>query len=299
MSINLIIDPKKTVTWQQFLDHYPYNSIALDGFVDDRTQRDIQHKKANFDHHTGVDRLSTRCTAAQVCLEINLGLMDTFKNGPINVYINDCDEDTILSVWLLRNFTRVLNNGEPLLNKLVHVNDLLDCTGGVYPLGHLDILKTVNWIYAPYRKARSSGLVGMMNKEDMEMIVYDCMNRIDLYLAGKGEELDLSSGYKVLAEGKGWIFTEEESTAARMVLFSLGHNVLFSKLSNGRYVVTKKSMWIDFDLVDFYRFINEKEGASCWGGSNTIGGCLREHPSKLSVDQLKTYINEFLESKKV
>lgn len=63
MAIELYIEPVKTYTWDQFRQEKPKYSIALDGFVSAPTCRDPYGPYANFDHHSGVDRLATRSTS--------------------------------------------------------------------------------------------------------------------------------------------------------------------------------------------------------------------------------------------
>ena len=99
--IELRIEPRVVLSWEQFQLEKPPFSIALDGYVNEGTRRNPSGPYANFDHHSHVDRISTRSTAEQVHMEINLGLFDTFrvKGKPFaNLYVNDCDEDTTLAL---------------------------------------------------------------------------------------------------------------------------------------------------------------------------------------------------------
>ena len=79
MAIELFVEPRKTITWDEFKMQKPHFSIALDGFVSDSTKRDPHGLYANFDHHSGVDRLATRSTSEQVHMEINMGLFNAFR----------------------------------------------------------------------------------------------------------------------------------------------------------------------------------------------------------------------------
>src|SRR5207249_2601666 len=135
-SIRLFVEPGQVYSWLQFTHAKPPYSIALDGLVNDRPRRDPRGPYANFDHHARVDRLATRSTAEQVMLEINLGLFRTFQRDgepTANLYVNDADEDTCLSVWLLRNHAEVMGGSMPLA-RLVYFEDRLDATAGAYPL---------------------------------------------------------------------------------------------------------------------------------------------------------------------
>lgn len=291
------IEPRATYSWDNFRTQKPPFSIALDGFVNDSTKRDPTGPYANFDHHSIVDRISTRCTAEQVHMEINLGLFETFrKDGKpfADIYINDCDEDTTLAVWLLQNHERVTSHADPLINKLVYCCDRLDCTAGSYPFGDLTILRKMAWIYEPYRKARSEGRLSKAGLSEMQSICEAVMGRITQYSLGESGICPIETAFKVLGGGKGWSLVQESSTAARMVMFSSGINAFVSILSEGRYVIGRRSTWTPFPLDRIYLALNTREGSEVWGGSNTIGGSLRGDGSKLSPEQVTEVINGVL-----
>lgn len=298
--IKLIIEPNTVISWDEFLKTKPKYSVALDGYVKDKTQRDISKKMANFDHHSVVDRLSTRSTAEQVFLEINLGLFEAFrKNGrpEMNIFVNDCDEDTILSIWLLNNHERIKNNADPLINKLVRCNDIMDATGGLYPFGEIPQLRKMAWIFEPYRTARNSGHFSSMTNKEMLTVIDACLFRISKYTLGEVEEVSLESSYEVLGGGKNWSLVKESSNFARMIMFSSGIKAIVSCLEPGRYVIAKKSMWIDFPIEEIFKELNKIEGKEVWGGSNTIGGSLRSFPSRLSPKEIESEINKIIEKK--
>ena len=94
MSIDLWVEPGRVYSWDEFRLEKPPFSIALDGVVGEPTKRDYFGPYANFDHHLGVDRTSTRSTSEQVYIEINLGLFEQFRKNGIpyaNVFVNDPD----------------------------------------------------------------------------------------------------------------------------------------------------------------------------------------------------------------
>ena len=127
--MKLNIEPRVSKTWDEFRNESPSGSIALDGYVLAEPNFDKITKHINFDHHTFVQRLSTRSTTGQVAMAIKTGLFDSldFKNP--NVYVNDADQDVCLSTRLLKNNVRMSGQkSEPLMNKLIEVQDKLDCT---------------------------------------------------------------------------------------------------------------------------------------------------------------------------
>ncbi|MFA5813048.1 MAG: hypothetical protein WC862_00850 [Patescibacteria group bacterium] len=103
----------------------PANSIALDGAVQG-PQIDAVNRKFSFDHHAACTRLVTLATCQQVATAIRLGLV---VDEDTQVYINDLDADTSLSVWLLANPERV---NEEKVKELVERVGLTDAHGPIF-----------------------------------------------------------------------------------------------------------------------------------------------------------------------
>lgn len=104
----------------------PVNSIALDGAVQG-PQVDAANRKFSFDHHAGCTRLVTLATCQQVALALRLGLV---VDVDTEIFINDLDADTVLSVWLLENSERV---GEERVAQLIDRVGLTDAHGPIFP----------------------------------------------------------------------------------------------------------------------------------------------------------------------
>jgi hypothetical protein len=112
---------------------------------------------ANFNHHEGVSRLETRATCAQVLLAVRQGFFRRFT-GTVHVYVNDCDEDVCLSVFLLRYPHLCQGVINPLLNRLVAMEDMLDSTACSYAYPpEMKSLQTLAWIFAPYHQVGLAG----------------------------------------------------------------------------------------------------------------------------------------------
>jgi hypothetical protein len=135
--ISLVVCPGKEISWEQFLQIAPPRSIALDGLVRGAPKFSIDTLHANFNHHQDVDRLATRSTSGQVLVALKQGLLDGYYEGGyprFNLYVNDPDQDSSLAVWLLVNHQRFTGTkSEPLLNRLIYAEDMLDTTAGAYP----------------------------------------------------------------------------------------------------------------------------------------------------------------------
>lgn len=104
----------------------PTNAIALDGAVQG-PQVDAAGRKFSFDHHAGCTRLVTLATCQQVAIALKLGLV---VDAETEIYINDLDADTVLSVWLLENSERA---GEARVVELVERVGLTDAHGPIFP----------------------------------------------------------------------------------------------------------------------------------------------------------------------
>ena len=179
--ITLFVEPRKVIKWPDFIDHYPPFSIALDGFVIGPPLFSSVGPHANFNHHEGVDRLSTRATCSQVLVALKQGLLDTFSvnsEAMINIFVNDPDHDTALAVWLMKNHARITSPvHEPYINRLVRMEDLLDVTAGAYPYS-IDavVLKEIAWVFEPYARARSAGKLFKMSGSEMANLILDITN---------------------------------------------------------------------------------------------------------------------------
>jgi len=306
MTIQIFIEPKKTYSWREFKREKEPYSISLDGFVSAPTKRELKGPYANYDHHTGTDRISTRSTSEQVYLEINLGLFKTFRKDGIptvNIYVNDVDEDVCLAIWLFKNHERVAGHGEPSINRLVWCEDKLDCTGGAYPLGDVSIRRQMAWIFEPYQKARFEKRLESMNSQELVSIVESVCARITAYTLNNGEEIGLDGHFETVGGGPGWALVRETGTAARLAMYSSGvdaFGVVLNERESGvfDYVLGRRSVWIPFDLEGLFKVLNKSDKNitknNRWGGSNTIGGSPRETGSSFSPKELEKIVNGFM-----
>src|SRR3989338_8383464 len=309
MSIELHVEPRKVYTWDEFREQKQPYSIALDGFVHDSTKRDPKGPYANFDHHTKSDRLATRSTSEQVHMEINMGLLDTFRRNGVptaHVYVNDPDEDTCLAWWQLKNHELIKEHANPRINRLVYCEDRLDCTAGAYPFGDIKMRRQMAWIFEPYNNARFHGRVAQMDSAEMRNVVEAVEGRINAHIFGESGELALEGHYERIGGGNGWTFVRETGSASRMAMYNDGicaFAALVAEKPNGSRVYTfgRRSVWVPFDIPALYKRLNKEEGDlvdpnNQWGGSDTIGGSPRETGSRIEPKKLQQIINEVLQS---
>lgn len=292
-------------TWDEFVAESPTNSIALDGYVHGGPRYDAEKRLLNFNHHEDVDRLATRATCAQVLMAIRQGLFQVFRdeNGPAaNVYVNDCDEDVCTSWYLLKNSALCEHTMNPLLNRLVMMEDALDATAGAYPFPKdLPVLRELAWVFEPYRNFRLSG--GLDEKKQMmyRAVIEDVGARISAHLVGKGSEIALDTRYERIGGGAGWTMVREIGGQARTGMFSDGIRAFVSVRERGdgryTYVIGRMSKFIPFDISSLYRKLTcaENPGASVhkdwWGGSDIIGGSPRVEGSRLTPEEVTRVID--------
>ena len=301
--INLTVEPRIAISWKQFLADSPPYSIALDGYVMGKPRVDIDGPKANFNHHEDVDRLGTRSTCGQVFVAIKQGLFDTFREDDeptANVFVNDCDQDTCMAVWLLRNSDRVarVNAGASLRN-LVVLTDLLDTTAGAYPLPTSD-LSELAWMFQPYTEVRHE--LTSLRALEMTKVIDAVGERIDAYLRGAASVLEVDTSYEVLGGGPDWILVREIGPFARSRLFEEGVKayVLISEEDDRlTYAIGKMSPYADFPILELYDLLNRAEGldphsGNAWGGSDIIGGSPRLSGSRLKPHDVERLINQKL-----
>jgi hypothetical protein len=301
--IVLHMEPKTPpVSWKEFLKNkYPCQSIALDGYVTGGPRFDAGKLKQNFNHHEDVDRLATRSTCAQILMATRQGLFDCFKccgKNQIHVYANDCDQDVCTSWFLIKNHEMIKNSMNPLINRLVYMEDMLDSTAGAYPFPPtLKTLEHFAWIFYPYTKFRLTGGIDRRDPNEFMDVVNSVEKRIWDHVMGNAETIALETDYEVIGGGKGWSMVKEIGQHARTAMFADGIKAFVSvrerKDGNFSYVYGKMSSYIPFNLFDIYETCNMQENCTTdrHGGSDIIGGSPRINGSKITPEEMQTLIN--------
>ncbi len=300
-----------TPSWEDFISYKLWNgnSIAIDGYVKGPANfvKNEYGTFANFNHHEGVERLSTRATCGQILIALRQGLIDNFKdeNGEINftVYANDCDQDVCLSWFLLNNHWLCKDAINPMINRLVHMEDMLDTCSGSYPFSvDMPAMHELAWIFEPYTEFRTSGEIDKRIARSFKNVIFEVENRIHKYLLGKGGTLPLQTSYEIIGGSKDWKMVIEKGFDARNAM--MNHNikafVSFRKKpdNNYTYSIGKLFAFLPFDLEKIYLHLNQADPAcytaNIWGGSNIIGGSPRITGSALTPDEVEKIIEEAL-----
>lgn len=313
MAIQLNMRPDiPPVEWDEFDANYPPFSIAADGFVRGPPRASLGSRngpKQTLNHHEGVVSDATRCTSAQAIMAIRRGLFSCFRDehGPrAIVWVNDCDEDVCLTWFLLKHHVLCRNVMSPALNRLIHMEDMLDSTAGTYPFPlDMPILQELAWVFEPYRQFRQSGGLSRKIPAEYLSVVTSVEHRIMQHIMGRGDALDMDFEYKTLGGGDGWVMIKELGAQARQALFSKGIEayVTVRERPNGRfdYVFGRISSYIPFPIPLLTARMNELEGtpADPWGGSEIVMGSPRVAGSKLSPDQVQQAIHELLDQNRL
>lgn len=294
------------MSWDEFVATKPSYSIALDGYVAAGPRYKLRESSPdgglrgpwmNANHHEEVDRLATRATCAQVLMAMRQGLF-----APLFIDVNDCDEDVCLSTFLLMNPHLVLGTMNPMLNRLVHVVDMLDCTAGSYPFPvNLPLLEDLAWIMDPYKRFRLSGELDRKVASSYRGVIEDVGNRISRYLVGSGGRIAQDTRYTKLDGGRGWVLVHEDGAQAKAGVFGDGHTTYLAvrERPDGAYTyVLGKLAYAPLVLARVFHRLNEAEGttdsADRWGGGDTIGGSPRVGGSRLTPEEVSKIIEDLM-----
>ena len=323
MSVELVIEPGRTVTWDEFKREssaHDVGSIGLDGYVYGQPQYDRVigsdgHSVGvqNFNHHECVNRLATLATCQQVDMALKSRFVEGFRNGrgkfEAKVYVNDSDQDVCASVWLLRHKEFVRDQGIPAINRFVTVAGLMDVTAGSYPFDiDTPFLETLNWINQPYNHARLNGEATSSDPEVHRMIIDEVGGRIDQYIVGRDGKVPLDLRFDPLDKGDGWFMIREVGPQGKLGAISQGARALIQVRDQDpehlHVSFWRQSEWVPFDLPHILAELNTAELAKlkelglvdqtlealdptrAWGGGNTTFGSPRVIGTKLTIEEI-------------
>lgn len=300
--IEIVVLPRKVLTWDEFAAKAPRRSIALDGMVSGGPRWDEKTLQVNFDHHDGVVREATMSTAKQVYFAIKSGLMERF-GGRATVYVNDPDQDTSFAVWLLehwKQFTGVQSH--PSIGRLLELTDRWDITGGAFPMSLNDgLVEQHAWVFAPYSNLRKTGVLASADATTILHCIEAVGERLNRVWLTQSEGISLDTRHEFFYKSARFDIVDEiGGNEARYVLFSQGLNAyisLVARRSDGRFVYTigRRSRYVDFPIPDLYGVLSKAEPELApWGGSDIIGGSNRERGSGLSWEKIRDLIEGHL-----
>lgn len=294
-SIKLIVIRGRTADFESL----PPRSIALDGYVQGPAI-DLEGQRFSFDHHANCLRLVTRATCQQVMDAILLGL----EPAGFNVYVNDVDGDTVLSVWLLQNPDKVRI---PEVREMVEAVGMIDAHGPAWPD------PGVGYDFYSNVMAYVTGLhkTGVYHQCNLELAMSESLQALSEFVDAdfpKGRpmgECEVET-WRMSDDGSWGIFSSDSPGAFRH-LYDRGYNraIVYNRLPDGsyRYTIGKKS-----DLVaGFPVGPADKPGTILhhlnflepgWGGGSTIGGSPRNEDgssSQLGPHTIFRIVKDFLQ----
>lgn len=273
------------------LEELPPYSIAIDGAVQG-PELDTENNRYSFDHHAGCLRFCTQASCQQVQTAILLGL----NPEKFTVYLNDCDTDSCLSVWLLQNFDRIK---EPLVMKLVNAVGIVDAHAGAISANGMS--KTVEYISSCECDFKRDSSYESITNSNLKYILEATLRRIDQYVDGEAaieiSKLEKHNDYKILRNENNYVVVESDNSHIYSTLYAAGFDriVLVRYLDNGSLAVSlaKKSDFVDnFNLIKMYEELNKIETG--WGGASSIGGSPRNSDgtrSKLPLEKILEIID--------
>lgn len=282
--MNVIIQRGRTVS----LESLPNFSICIDGFVQG-PQIDSENHRFSFDHHSGCLRYCTTSACQQAWTAVLLGL----DPSEYTIYANDVDSDVCVAVWCLRNPDRCT---DPLVKKLVDAVGLGDAHGGAFPFPTNGMAKTVEWISAPETDSKRNNDYHKLSDAGLYSILEAVLHRIDLYVDGEASievaKQQKHGEYKILRNENNWVLVESQDPHAFSPIYHAGFDrvVLTRPQDDGSIAVSlaKRSDFVSgFPLTKMYEAFNKIEPG--WGGSSSVGGCVRNADgsrSHLSLEKI-------------
>lgn len=275
------------------LHELPLRGVALDGCI--RGPHATARDQWSFDHHDNCIRMITLSTCEQVRAALCLGGPSWF-NGR-DVYVNDLDGDTLLSLWLIAN---------PKLANAPHVRDLVRAVGAIDahgPSGSLLLDARENDTATLFYRAAIQPVTALRGAvrevfDKWPDLIADCLMRIGLLLEGSLDPLEETEdpplqveraiGNKLIATCDGFGFSQA---------YALGYEVvvLHKPAADGSttYTIAKRSDLVNWpvgpssDPNTILGRLNALELG--WGGGSSIGGSPRLPEgvsSRLTPDQV-------------
>lgn len=304
----LFTQPGVREPWDTWCERAEPCSIAFDGRVTGKSEVDRDRRIASFDHHDEATRAATYSTSRQTYLAITDDkLFDHFQindNPTANIFVNDCDPDVCLSVWLLQNNELVLSTEKQKeIEALVDLVDRFDRLGGAKPVDpNSDKAKKMAWIFEPYEMARMHGNkdISELSGSEMATIIQAVGQRISTYIDGYGGIRKLDTSYDKIGGGDNWSLVEEKGYYARLGLVHTGNEAFVSVRTvddeHFVYTIGRFGAFSDFNIKGLFEILNAAEGisegdADRWGGGDQIGGSPTEGRSKIKPKELEAIIN--------
>lgn len=285
----------------------PGGTIFLDGVAQCEPFMDHERQVYNFDHHEGCVRAFTLATCEQTLVMYMKGL--DLQGREWNVFANDPDLDTILSIWILLNHARIGKQDTTqrrILFALVRYEGVIDALGlelkelSALPqeLGR-KIQRVIDHLRSDEIGLKKEGRWGQTDflaytvsiLHKIDQIFYKPRDFADFKGVEELARIELSEQrVAVVVEADMGIY-EIEPHLNKIYGSRLG--VVFLKTGANTYTVRQMDLFMPITLEDIYDRLNFADPAvKCrtqnnkWGGAADIGGSPRESGTKLSPSEI-------------
>lgn len=249
------------------------NTVYVDGVVQGPVV-DNEKKSFSFDHHAGCVRFCTLASCQQILLALELG----WDSRGLEVFCNDLDADTVVSVWLILHPERVQ---ESRVRELVQAIGFVDCHGPAVP-GHE--VHPLHFALSPRRGVPQT-------IEMLEQFLLQLDRWFENGEVPASREERKAPAFGLTSDGElrdlGEVADFREVYGAGCVV---GVVAVPGPEGTFGYTIGKVSDFVSYDLQGFLARCNELE--SGWGGGSTIGGAprkeggLRSSLTRTQVEQL-------------
>ena len=253
-------------------------AVALDGCVQGPVMGDEQDRWS-FDHHADCHRMITQATCEQVLTATRLG----FKWEGRDIWVNDLDGDTILSLYIVHLAVTGQLEAETTLTDLVRGVGMMDAHGPAAAV--LLSGDEPNLVNAFYQSIIYPTLGRNVQERfgEWQALIETCNGLLDQLLQGEVPETQsaeepIESMIHIKKVGNLTLTIAEcVGFGGFKTLYLKGYDVVILTTGaadgSARYTVGKVSDLVRFDLTALLAALNELEPG--WGGGSSIGGSPR------------------------
>jgi hypothetical protein len=285
----------------------PGGTIFLDGVAQCEPFMDHERKVYNLDHHEGCVRAFTLAACEQTLVMYMKGL--DLQGREWNIFANEPDLDTLLSIWILLNHARIGRQDTTqrrILFALVRYEGVIDALG--LELKELSALppELVRKLQRVIDHLRSDEVVlkkeGRWGQTDYLTYSASILHKIDQIFYKPSDFADFK-GIEELARVD---LTDQRIAAvveADMGIYEIEPHlnklygnrlgVVFLKKGPESYTVRQMDLFMPISLEDIYERLNFMDpSVKCrtqtnkWGGAADIGGSPRETGTRLTPAQI-------------
>ena len=288
-------------------------SIFLDGAAQAPPFLDNDHQIYNLDHHEGVVRAFTLATCEQALVLVLRGMELAERNW--EVFANEPDLDTVLSIWLLLNHNRMTEKNSPLAEQII---PLVRIEGAIDALG-LDMVRLCG--YSQEKEKRVMELIQTLREEEVKIKREGRWDQIDFadYTADLLHKIDTLvyrsmdfKEYRHLEElarvegqsGSDVVFFRSELGIYELEQYLTGifthqPGIIVLQKNESTYTLRQVDLFSSARLEKIYARLNFQDPAvrsadNLWGGSGDIGGSPRATGTRLSVGDIAEAVRRVL-----